>query len=416
VVCFHFFLLLTFQDWNNICFVYLTVPEDISTQMIVNYQFSGPIFDKSYVEYNTTVNTTARVDATCNRMWQISDEARYQCWADLTSLTPSSSYFFTCTLAFGNNTVSSKSRKFRTGPSVNSNEEVKYISGGDLAWTDAGKALATFAGTQDPLFAIIGGDVSYDNGDRNCYRLWDLWFSYWEDMMHTTDNYTIPILTCPGNHESGGFRTPRSWDHSYIKYFPHKTGLQSVDIQNRDLFHYHRISGHTIIIGLDTWVHTEPKDQVQFINDTLTQYESLRNKIAFYHNAIYPSIQYTPKSDNYLVVNAIVKEWKPLFDFHSLNLAFENHFHLYKRTYTLYQDEIMDDGNGTIYLGDGHWGIFNDEDSPADYSTVPQIRDIINMPHVHVVTSRANGTNVWSMGYNWDTKQLSRVVPDDVNV
>lgn len=29
-------------EWNKICFVYLTVPYDMSTSMIVNYQIFGP--------------------------------------------------------------------------------------------------------------------------------------------------------------------------------------------------------------------------------------------------------------------------------------------------------------------------------------------------------------------------------------
>jgi hypothetical protein len=44
------------------------------------------------------------------------------------------------------------------------------------------------------------------------------------------------------------------------------------------------------------------------------------------------------------------------------------------------------------------------------------MKDIINMPHVHVTTVRANGTRVLSMGYDWDTAALKCVVVDDVLV
>lgn len=39
-------------DWNKICFTYLTVPEDISSQMIVNFQIYGPKPVGSTVQYH----------------------------------------------------------------------------------------------------------------------------------------------------------------------------------------------------------------------------------------------------------------------------------------------------------------------------------------------------------------------------
>jgi hypothetical protein len=43
--------------------------------------------------------------------------------------------------------------------------------------------------------------TAYDNGIAACYRRWDEWFHYWEELMVTPGGYSIPILAAIGNHE-----------------------------------------------------------------------------------------------------------------------------------------------------------------------------------------------------------------------
>ena len=51
------------------------------------------------------------------------------------------------------------------------------------------------------------------------------------------------------------------------------------------------------------------------------------------------------------------KYWLPLFDRYNVVGAFENHVHQFKRTYPLKNGEVVNDTEGTIYFGDGAWGI-----------------------------------------------------------
>lgn len=68
---------------------------------------------------------------------------------------------------FANTKFTSKSYKFRTAPPLSSSQSVKFVAGGDLRYSTAGVALCKHAATLEPLFAIVAGDVFYDNG--NCF-------------------------------------------------------------------------------------------------------------------------------------------------------------------------------------------------------------------------------------------------------
>jgi phosphodiesterase/alkaline phosphatase D-like protein len=128
------------------------------------------------------------------------EEERYQCWAELTNLTPDTTYFVTSQVEVGSQVITGQTLKFRTGPALNSNQEITYVNGGDFAWTQAGTSLCKKAAELEPLFAIIGGDIAYENGDPTCYRRYDSWFKNWMEIMKTPSNYSIPILTAAGKH------------------------------------------------------------------------------------------------------------------------------------------------------------------------------------------------------------------------
>lgn len=72
------------------------------------------------------------------------------------------------------------------------------------------------------------------------------WFADWKTYMTTPTNYSIPILTCIGNHEAGGFKMPRWRIGSYLRYFPHKIDLFDVSPQLRPLNHTHIFGCHSV--------------------------------------------------------------------------------------------------------------------------------------------------------------------------
>lgn len=54
---------------------------------------------------------------------------------------------------------------------------------------------------------------------------------------------------------------------------------------------------------------------------------------------------------------------------YDVSLAFENHLHVRKRTYPIFQNEIMPEGAdiGTVYLGDGAMGAQDREKGKPNY-------------------------------------------------
>jgi hypothetical protein len=254
-------------EWMEICFVYLTVPYDMSTSMIVNYQLFGPkpsmarvIFNSSQIGNKIPKHLNLQiVNSTCFHMTENPEEERYHCWADLTTLTPETTYYVTPEVELSDGQIiKGETLKFRTAPSLTSNTEIKYINGGDLAWNEAGELLSKQAAEQEPLFALIGGDIAYENGDPNCYRRYDMWFKKWMRTMVTPTNYSIPILSAigkrnasvliqfVGNHDAGGFKKSRSESVFYLRFFPHEIHLQHVDPFMRNTTHVHLFASHTV--------------------------------------------------------------------------------------------------------------------------------------------------------------------------
>src|SRR5262245_57665984 len=75
--------------------------------------------------------------------------------ADLTSLLPVTQYTF----RIGKQ---SPTYRFRTMP-AKANDTIHFISGGDVGVNTHSIANNIQAARQDPMFAIIGGDLGYDN-------------------------------------------------------------------------------------------------------------------------------------------------------------------------------------------------------------------------------------------------------------
>lgn len=89
------------------------------------------------------------------------EEERYQCWAELTGLTPDTTYFVTPEVQIESQVIRGQTLKFRTGPALDSNQEITYANGGDFSWSESGISLSKKAAELEPLFAIIGGDIAY---------------------------------------------------------------------------------------------------------------------------------------------------------------------------------------------------------------------------------------------------------------
>ena len=118
--------------------------------------------------------------------------------------------------------------------------------------------------------------------------------------------------------------------------------------------------------------------QVKWIEETLLEHRSAKFRSAVYHVPLYPShrdlMGYFSDEGR--------KHWAPLFDKHQLTVAFENHDHTYKRTHLLRNSEPTKNDSGTLYLGDGCWGV---KPRPIDYESRPYLKHSGSIQHFWLV-------------------------------
>jgi len=72
---------------------------------------------------------------------------------------------------------------------------------------------------------------------------------------------------------------------------------------------------------------------------------------AIYHVPLYPTYRPFAGSGSVAGRNA----WLPIFDKHHLTAGLEHHDHVFKRTILLRNNQA--DDHGTLYIGDGCWGM-----------------------------------------------------------
>ncbi|HLB53214.1 MAG TPA: metallophosphoesterase family protein [Chlamydiales bacterium] len=238
---------------------------------------------------------------------------------------------------------------FRTAP-MHLEKPFRFVIGGDVfhAKQDFQKMCKEVI-QQDPLFVVLGGDIAYAT---KINPLTDLshfflgtqgrWFSFlkeWKEQMILPDGRVVPFLLIPGNHDLSSNNSQLFFD---LFAFPGKHLYRTIDFGN-----------YLTLLLLDTG-HLDPieGEQTLWLENVLTEKKG-RNFFQFpiYHIAAYPSYySYTDQTPK-----KIRKLWCPLFDRFALPVAFENHNHTWKKTYPIRGEKI--DPYGTIYLGDGCWGV-----------------------------------------------------------
>ena len=113
---------------------------------------------------------------------------------ELTGLSPDTIYYFVC----GGTTGGwSTERKFRTAPAHP--EYVKFVAGGDsrtdtYARDQVSAAMRTF----NSSFVLMSGDLVEDG---NVQSEWDNFFDSMDSLWIDSNNFTIPVIPCLGNHE-----------------------------------------------------------------------------------------------------------------------------------------------------------------------------------------------------------------------
>jgi len=336
---------------ESICHVYFTLPEDPTTSIIVNYHTRDKPLE-AFVTYKLQGQLEDhKVEANWFKLEELQEAERYIYWAEVTGLQPGSAYSFTPTYVdlHGNYIIPSAQYKIRTLPTSGN---ITFVQGGDMQNDWNGIAISKVAASHDPLFVLFGGDIAYANSNLHCYRRWDYWFHNWDTYMRTPLGFSVPLTLAIGNHEAGGDRERRREDIKfYLDYFPQQLGLQGVYPKQRPLYHAHKISNHTLVLVLDSGL-VEPMigKQSEWMEQQLKRTSAV-NKVATYHYPLYPAVTFeqfmSPQEKS---------TWVNIFEQYNMTVAFENHFHVFKRSKPIRRDQV-DSVNGVMYLGDGAWGI-----------------------------------------------------------
>lgn len=259
--------------------------------------------------------------------------------APLADLAPGATYSF---IAGEETNGFSRELKFRTLPGGAA--PLRFVNGGDMGADGRARTIQRIAGSKDPDFAVLGGDLAYANGMLGAGELWDGWLKNWSDYMRRTDGCLVPILTAIGNHEVNKFASDDPLVRSpwYLSLFGR---------QGEKVYFSRQVGDNMVFFLLDT-DHLNAVDgpQLKWLKAELEKYKHVPHKFAVYHVPLYPAFGNFEGE-----VAARAREvWGPLFDQYGVRVAFEHHDHVAKRSKPIKNGQVAE--SGTVYVGDGAMG------------------------------------------------------------
>ncbi len=323
--------------------VYLTWQGDTSRTITVNYQTFEPT-ETSTVYFDTKTRNGRHGDyrytasGSTHQIPGLADERRVH-WVELSKLTPGKTYYF---IAGDPQHGFTAERKFRTVTS--GVQSLRFVVGGDMGISSDGAELLQQSAKLSPAFGVVGGDIAYANDALTNFAKWDAWLDHWETNMVTPAGYTVPMVLAIGNHEvRGGTSAFMTNAQFFFRYFA----------QDHERSYCTRTFGKNVAMFLLDSGHISPHggEQAAWLDAQLLAQRKVPNKFAVYHVPLYPSVRAFDGGGSVQGRQA----WLPIFDQHHLTTAFEHHDHAFKRTPLLRENKS--DPHGTLYLGDGCWGM-----------------------------------------------------------
>lgn len=389
---------------------YLTWQGDTGTTMTVNYHSAeaGPshvFFDTESQDgdpaaYRFVAEGTSH-HVPFLRLFEDADRPVHT--VELTGLSPGETYFF---VAGDEATGFSTEKKFRT---ISDNGALRIVSGGDIGTGSAVSGLFRHAAAQDPHVALVGGDIAYADGRLKEWDEWDEWLDLWERHMVTPDGYEVPMILAAGNHEVDSsffaFATPLFSAPFYFGYL----AQDGSGIEPGRRAYFSRWLGNNLRLFVLDSAHVTPLTghQLDWLRAELAATPDDVLTVALYHVPLYPSHRnFGPLSISALVRTA----WRRTFDEFGLDLGFENHDHMHKRTHPLRNNRI--DPEGTVYLGDGCFGR-----SPRDGDQARRLEDPAELARLgleeNYLAAWASRRHFWSLEYDPVTGALTAMAIDE---
>jgi hypothetical protein len=259
--------------------------------------------------------------------------------AELTGLAPGTDYEF----RIGQQ---SPAYRFRTMPARATNA-IHFISGGDCGVNAHAVANNQQAARQDPAFAVIGGDLAYENGRSATTNLGFL-RNYSQNMIGR-DGRLIPLVACIGNHEVDGSygkgRDKAPFFYALFDGLYPETGYATLDFGDY-LSLVLLDTGHTSAIG---------GAQADWLSKTLKARRDHPHVFVVNHVPAYPSARQMEGAGGKPGTGAENRRhWVPLFEKYRVPVVLEHHDHTFKRSKPLLGG--LSHADGVLYLGDGSWG------------------------------------------------------------
>ncbi len=316
--------------------LFLTWQRDPTTTMTI--QWIGPSAPAgSEIQYAKVSDTVWQAGKTILKPYPDTDLKVHRC--ELTDLTPGTEYKF----QFG---TLSPVYRFRTMPSKATNT-IQFVSGGDAGIDEHSLKTNMLAAKQDPYFALIGGDLAYDNGKSP-----DTFLTFIKNYSRTLidgQGRLIPMLSCIGNHEvNGGYRKTRAESPAYLSVFD---GLFS-----ESTYGVLDVGDYLSLVLLDTdHIARIAGEQTAWLEKTLADRQERPHLIVANHVPAYPSVREpVGKNGGFGAGEEQRLHWCPLFERYNVDVVLEHHDHAFKRTQPLVNG--LYDRHGVVYLGDGSWG------------------------------------------------------------
>ena len=325
--------------------LFLTWQRDPTTTMTVQWIGTPTETADTSVSYSTLPGFRWKNQPTVAKPYPLTDLKVFR--TELTGLTPGTEYFF----RIG---TTSPLYRFRTMP-AKATDTIHFISGGDCGVNAHTVANNIQAARQDPMFAVVGGDLGYDNGKSVDISLG--FVRNYSKQMIGRDGRLIPLIACIGNHEvDGGYNKPRAKAPFFYALFDGlypETGFASLDFGD-----------YLSLVLLDT-NHTTPipGEQTDWLEKTLRARAAHPNVMVVNHVPAYPSYRKAESSTGKGGTGeGNRKHWVPLFEKYRVPVVLEHHDHTFKRTKPLLDG--MSNDNGVLYLGDGSWGKLRNPQNP----------------------------------------------------
>jgi hypothetical protein len=317
--------------------LFLTWQRDPTTTMTVQWVGAAGETADTTVSYSPDCYDDWQEQPTATKPFPKTDLKVFR--AELTGLTPGTDYEFRVG-------KQSPTYRFRTMP-AKATDTIHFISGGDCGVNPHAAANNVQAARQDPLFAVVGGDLGYDNGRSAATSL--AFLRNWSKHAVGRGGRLIPMVACIGNHEvDGGYNKPRAKAPFFYALFDGlypDTGFATLDFGD-----------YLSLVLLDTG-HTSAVAgaQTDWLEKALKARADHPNVLVVNHVPAYPSYRRAEGTGLKKGTGEDQREhWVPLFEKYRVPVVLEHHDHTFKRTKPLLDG--LADADGVLYLGDGSWG------------------------------------------------------------